>query len=98
MNKSAGAGALVAAMGNHAISKQKHPKKLQVNEKNTYSIQWDNSERANSVFNAYFVWVNHAHARLMASDKVACDANWHVQLRSTRRRFINIWLKHISIK
>jgi hypothetical protein len=75
MNKSAGAGTLVSAMGNHAIGKQKHRKKLQVNGGNTYSIQWDNSERANSVFNVYVVWVNHAHARLMASDKVACDAN-----------------------
>jgi hypothetical protein len=52
MNKSAGAG---IAMGNHANGKQEHRKKLRVNEKDTYSIQWDNSERANSVFNAYFV-------------------------------------------
>jgi hypothetical protein len=45
-----------------------------------------------SVFEMYFIPANHAHARLMASDKMACDANLPVQLRTTRRRFINILL------
>jgi hypothetical protein len=35
MKKSAGAGA-PAAMGNHDISEQKHRKKMQANERDTY--------------------------------------------------------------
>jgi hypothetical protein len=37
-------------------------------------IHWATSERAKNVFNIYFILLNHA-TPLMASKKMACDAN-----------------------
>jgi hypothetical protein len=93
--KSAGAGA-PAVMWNHSINEQKYQWKFQANECNTYNTHCVTLERmksiSKSVFEMYFIPANHAHACLMASDKMACDANLPVQLRTTRRRFISTLL------